>query len=341
MMGYNSNRIDSLNSKYAIPSLMPQFVYNPTTERSHDEDEFSKLLRSLTEKPTRKSTHIPSSYNKIERNGDTENSTILPRRIASYPTTPIKLTNKLVREYKLISSVSSIAKDDRGGEDASLQHEIAIGVADGVGGWAEYGLNAGQFSHALMAQTLNIINESEKERKISPTWSPSLSAATATGSTDTDLHMTPSSSFTHTVIHKEISPKELLIRAFAQLPKGIYGSTTALLCVLRGGHVRIANIGDSKAVIIRFNAQGPYILMTTNEQQHAFNFPFQVSRVPNHSEYLNIINEKHLVHKFLLAKERDAFKNDLEDADLYIVDIQENDIIILGSDGIYIYIYIY
>jgi len=47
-------------------------------------------------------------------------------------------------------------KVDRGGEDAYFisNHGVAIGVADGVGGWAEVGIDAGEYSRLLMKKCL-------------------------------------------------------------------------------------------------------------------------------------------------------------------------------------------
>lgn len=52
-------------------------------------------------------------------------------------------------------------KEDTGGEDAHFicPEEQAIGVADGVGGWANLGVDAGQYSRELMSNSVNAIKE--------------------------------------------------------------------------------------------------------------------------------------------------------------------------------------
>lgn len=52
-------------------------------------------------------------------------------------------------------------KEDKGGEDAHFicEDEQAIGVADGVGGWADVGVDAGLFSRELMANSVEAIKE--------------------------------------------------------------------------------------------------------------------------------------------------------------------------------------
>ena len=54
-------------------------------------------------------------------------------------------------------------KEETGGEDAHfIWDEQAIGVADGVGGWANHGVDAGQYSRALMSHSVDAIEEESK-----------------------------------------------------------------------------------------------------------------------------------------------------------------------------------
>lgn len=56
------------------------------------------------------------------------------------------------------------AKEASGGEDAHFicEDEQVVGVADGVGGWAEVGVNAGLYSRELMAYSVAAIKEEPK-----------------------------------------------------------------------------------------------------------------------------------------------------------------------------------
>ncbi|KAG6526711.1 hypothetical protein ZIOFF_016712 [Zingiber officinale] len=56
------------------------------------------------------------------------------------------------------------AKEDTGGEDAHFicANEQAIGVADGVGGWADVGVDAGQYARELMSNSVNAIRDEPK-----------------------------------------------------------------------------------------------------------------------------------------------------------------------------------
>ncbi|XWS25733.1 hypothetical protein CRYUN_Cryun27aG0092900 [Craigia yunnanensis] len=55
-------------------------------------------------------------------------------------------------------------KEETGGEDAHFicEDEQAIGVADGVGGWADLGVDAGQYSRELMSNSVSAIHEEPK-----------------------------------------------------------------------------------------------------------------------------------------------------------------------------------
>ncbi|RDX62096.1 putative protein phosphatase 2C 55, partial [Mucuna pruriens] len=90
-------------------------------------------------------------------------------------------------------------KEDTGGEDAHFicTDEQAIGVADGVGGWADFGVNAGLFARELMSHSVREI-EGEPKGSINParvlekahscTKAKGSSTACIIALTDTGLH---------------------------------------------------------------------------------------------------------------------------------------------------------
>nr|XP_043607034.1 probable protein phosphatase 2C 80 [Erigeron canadensis] len=74
----------------------------------------------------------------------------------------------LGKTLKLRSGSSYLPHPDKeatGGEDAHfiLVNEQAIGVADGVGGWADVGINAGLYSRSLMSNSVQAIQSEPKE----------------------------------------------------------------------------------------------------------------------------------------------------------------------------------
>ncbi|CAA7393639.1 unnamed protein product [Spirodela intermedia] len=71
------------------------------------------------------------------------------------------------RTLKLLSGSCYLphpAKEETGGEDAHFIciDEQAIGVADGVGGWADLGVDAGKYARELMSHSVSAIQEEPK-----------------------------------------------------------------------------------------------------------------------------------------------------------------------------------
>lgn len=59
-------------------------------------------------------------------------------------------------------------KEETGGEDAHfISDKQAIGVADGVGGWANHGVDSGLYSRELMSNSVSAIQE-EPDGSIDP-----------------------------------------------------------------------------------------------------------------------------------------------------------------------------
>lgn len=68
----------------------------------------------------------------------------------------------------------------------------------------------------------------------------------------------------------------------------VQGSSTACILVLDGTHINAANLGDSGFMIIR----GLEIVYRTKEQQHSFNFPYQIGTgsadKPHHAQRITV-----------------------------------------------------
>ncbi|KAJ3335349.1 hypothetical protein HDU91_002226, partial [Kappamyces sp. JEL0680] len=105
------------------------------------------------------------------------------------------------------------------------------------------------------------------------------------------------------------SPKNILSQSYActnrdAMKEKIIGSTTALILILRDDELRIANIGDCGVMIIR----GGEPIFRSEEQQHSFNFPFQLG-----------------------TNSRDS----PNDTQLFTIKIQEGDVVVIGTDGLF------
>ncbi|KAI8983865.1 phosphatase 2C-like domain-containing protein [Pilobolus umbonatus] len=134
------------------------------------------------------------------------------------------------------------------GEDAYFSRSDALGVADGVGGWA--GVSAA--NPALYSRKLMHHAYMEMER----------------------FDNVDDPSFYH---YDKADPLDILQKSYEESmeevkKEGIIGSCTACLAILRYNELRIANLGDCGISIIRHN---DYIFRS-EEQQHSFNFPYQL-----------------------------------------------------------------
>lgn len=148
------------------------------------------------------------------------------------PTTP---TLRLHAGAAMLPHPDKVAK---GGEDAYFlaPDGLSLGVADGVGGWGELGIDAGEYSRALMAHCAD-------------------EAAAAAGA---DPASGPDPSLVLTAAHA---------RTRAQ------GSATACVLAMRGGDsLAAANVGDSGFIVARAGS----LTFKSPPQQHGFNFPYQL-----------------------------------------------------------------
>jgi protein phosphatase PTC7 len=138
------------------------------------------------------------------------------------------------------------------GEDAffattvgSSAHHVAFGVADGVGGWQDQGIDPSEFSHGLcgfMAGTAHLHDITE---------------------------------------NGALKPQGLLQTAYDAIisnPRILAGGSTACLAVAdQDGTLETANLGDSAFLIL---APGK-VAYKSEVQTHAFNTPFQMAKVPS------------------------------------------------------------
>lgn len=176
--------------------------------------------------------------------------------------------------YSYGANIPHPEKAHRGGEDAyfiSLPQTSAVGVADGVGGWANQGINPKDFADDLMAFALDDI------------------------------------------LAGETNPLIALNTSFKQVEQ--IGSCTAVIGIMNTkGKFEALNIGDSGFMIIRDEK----IIFKTEEQQHGFNFPFQLGKVEGR-------DGKYYPH----GQDRPHH------GETYEIMLKEGDIIIFGSDGIF------
>ncbi|CZR53914.1 related to PTC7-2C protein phosphatase [Phialocephala subalpina] len=137
------------------------------------------------------------------------------------------------------------------GQDAffvsQIQHtpDIAVGIADGVGGWVDSGVDPADFSH---------------------------------GFCDYMAH----AAYTHSPSESEhpFNARSLMQKGYEEIcrdPSVKAGGSTACVGIAKGdGTLEVANLGDSGFVQLRLNAIHEY----SEPQTHAFNTPYQLAVVP-------------------------------------------------------------
>merc|ERR1740121_1012513 len=121
-----------------------------------------------------------------------------------------------------------------------------------------------------------------------------------------------------------------------------FGSATALMVALdaRGKELGIANLGDSGLRQLRFDYSGRSggglkIVHKTREQQHMFNCPFQLTRLPQPQDFERLLAEGKTALVQAVSSNRPAHQDGPDDADLYSCRLREGDLLVLGTDGLF------
>ncbi|KAL8271495.1 hypothetical protein Esti_004530 [Eimeria stiedai] len=177
---------------------------------------------------------------------------------------------------------------------------VAVGVADGVGEWDSFDLDPRLFAEELMQGCCEA------------------------------------------AVSDDVKGETIDQRALGLLKKGYeatrsFGSATALVVLHEGGDkIGIANIGDSAVIVLRRQL---WYQMTcvfrSREQQHQFNCPFQLSRLPQPSEYdqLRASGKDALLR--LLQNAAVIPQDTPESVSLCSITVMEGDLVILGTDGVF------
>lgn len=219
---------------------------------------------------------------------------------------PNKPTRRSNYDYKQDIVLKAIQKD-KCGEDAYFHTDLCngkfyyMGVADGVGGWQDMGINPAIFSWKLM----NYCNSIAMSKYSKPDSQEEKGNGVGVG-VGLESEM--------------IEPKVLLNSAYRQVvddPDVKAGSSTACLASFdtSTGRLQYANLGDSGLIVVRDSQ----VCYQTKDQQHFFNAPYQLAQIkaiPESQRGYSITNEP-----------SDAVSN-------IILDIHPGDVIILTTDGL-------
>ncbi|KAI0831284.1 protein serine/threonine phosphatase 2C [Trametes gibbosa] len=146
-------------------------------------------------------------------------------------------------------------------QDMREKSGVSLGIADGVGGWTESGVDPSLFSQALMYHA---------HRYSKAAWPG-----------EPEIDPTQEYEEREQVEGWELTPLECLESAYGGVLRErnvLAGSSTACVLTLNAsnGVLRAANLGDSGFLVIRASS----VIYTQRSQTHFFNCPKQLSKLP-------------------------------------------------------------
>ena len=218
------------------------------------------------------------------------------------------------------------------GEDAffhvSTPSRVALGVADGVGGWSELGVDPALFSWALMNNAENIARLTDSAAEADMESPPGKALAT-------DFNREK----------KVLDAQTILDGAYTELVQsGTVEAGSSTACILSlckmTGTLRASNLGDSAFLLIRDKK----CIYESPSQQHFWNCPYQLTVLPQKERE----RQQRRVHDSSDSDSSSGFKakstrvtqpkkkyvQDLpKDAVQTSHQLQDGDVIVLATDG--------
>ncbi|CAL1131845.1 unnamed protein product [Cladocopium goreaui] len=173
-------------------------------------------------------------------------------------------------------------------EDAFFMDPHGLGVADGVGcmvQFANYGINAAKYAAQLMEGS---------------------AAALKSGGVASEDQ-----------IPNDVSGRAARALEYAESQAAAYGASTAVVLCQQGNSLGVANLGDSGFMVLRKGPLGMSIVVKSEEQQHSWNCPYQLTRLP----------------KTLLNRYPQLHFDKASDSEQSTVPIREGDLVIMFTDG--------
>lgn len=121
-----------------------------------------------------------------------------------------------------------------------------------------------------------------------------------------------------------------------------FGSATALVVGIdtKGKELGVANLGDSGMRQLRFRhasraGSTVSVVHRTREQQHMFNCPYQLTRLPQAEDFDRLLSEGKTALVQAVQNMRPSHQDQPADADTYGCRLREGDLLILGTDGLF------
>lgn len=188
---------------------------------------------------------------------------------------------------------------------ASQKCADVMGVADGVGGWRDIGVDPSKFSSNLMRTCKRLV-----EQELGSTL------------------------FSNSKNVNKKTPIEILSSSYQALlenkNQSVVGSSTACIIVFNreSNCLHSANLGDSGFVVVRHNK----IVHRSQEQTHYFNSPFQMAILPNLSNAI----EQAVDEQDNFDLDTSSLFNDSPDlASVSSFNLCEGDFIVVATDGLW------
>merc|ERR1719424_1767640 len=98
-----------------------------------------------------------------------------------------------------------------------------------------------------------------------------------------------------------------------------FGASTICVLAMEDNSVGVANLGDSGFMHLRKAAQGWKVVKKSEEQQHSWNCPYQLARLP----------------PALLSRFPKLSLDKAADSQTYVFDVCQGDLILVFSDGLH------
>ena len=196
-------------------------------------------------------------------------------------------------------------------EDKTLRKFTYAGVADGVGGWREYGVDPRQFSNRLMEECQNILHEASRN-----------------GQEEGDS------------FRQVISPAQIMDQAYERVKaQNVIGATTACIGLFDGlrHQFHFSNLGDSGLIVLRHidsdvagtlkrerliprseRTSDMQVAFVSQQQLRSFNHPYQLGWTGDEES----------------NQEAESFKNARESC-TSSVHLRRGDIVIMATDGLF------
>lgn len=288
------------------------------TKSSHNIHSTVHTPSSLTTSSSGSSSSIKSQTTPVTSTPNPVVSTASSPANTSLSNDPLRLVTAYSgysKEFNFISNSTSklagiqLLNRKKGviGDDAwfiaSQKCADVMGVADGVGGWRDIGVDPSRFSSHLMRTCKRLVEQE-------------LGSALFSNGNNVNRK----------------TPIEILSSSYQSLlenkSQSLIGSSTACIIVFNreSNCLHSANLGDSGFVVIRHNK----IVHRSQEQTHYFNSPFQMAILPSFNSSIRL--DQHEQDDFDVSS---LFNDSPDLASLSSFNLCEGDFIVVATDGLW------